>query len=87
MRTSGFRMFFGFILFLIITLIALRATMVFTAMKSGKTMYQIDVNNFNNPESYLTTSYEKDEKTGCIKFKDEFGVKHIVCNSYSITQY
>lgn len=65
--------------------IAIRAKLIMNA--NGKTLYQIDVNNFNSHESYITTDYTRDKETGCITFKDEFGLKHVVCNSYSITEY
>ncbi|MEN6292319.1 MAG: hypothetical protein ABFD07_09955 [Methanobacterium sp.] len=61
--------------------------MVVNAKRDNQTIYQIDVNSYNSVESYTTTDYTKDEKSGCIKFKDEFGLKHTVCNNYSITEY
>ena len=85
MRTTLFKGFFIFVLLLILGTIAIRAKMVMNA--NGKTLYQIDVNNFNSHESYITTDYTRDKETGCITFKDEFGLKHVVCNSYSITEY
>ena len=64
-----------------------KASLIADAKRNNKTIYQIEINNFNNVESYTTTDYERDEKSGCIKFKDEFGIKHVVCNNYSITEY
>ena len=81
MRTTLFKGFFIFVLLLILGTIAIRAKMVMNA--NGKTLYQIDVNNFNSHESYITTDYTRDKETGCITFKDEY----VVCNSYSITEY
>ena len=57
------------------------------AKRNNKTVYQIEVNNFNHIESYTTTDYVRDKESDCIKFKDEFGMKHVVCNNYTITEY
>lgn len=79
--------YFVFVLLLIIAIFGFRIYLVVDAKKTDKPIYEIEVNNFNNYEVYLTKSFTKDEKTGCISFRDEFGVKHIVCNNYTITQY
>jgi ABC-type Na+ efflux pump permease subunit len=87
-RTFGFVKFF--IIFVFIIMIGgfiFKGAMVVNAKKNNQTIYQIDVNTYNAVESYTTTDYTRDEKTGCIKFKDEFGLKHTVCNNYSITEY
>jgi hypothetical protein len=78
---------FTIIIATIVGCLILKINLITEAKKNNKTIYQIEVNNFNNFESYTTTEYEKEEKSGCIKFKDEFGIKHIVCNNYSITEY
>ena len=75
--------FFG----VFISLMLLRGYMVFNALNSNRTMYEVNVNSFNRIESYITTEYQRDSTTGCLKFKDEFGIKHIVCNNYTITEY
>lgn len=64
-----------------------RTYIVVDAKNNNKTIYEIEVNNFNVVESYTTTEYTRDDKSGCIKFKDEFGIKHTVCNNYSITEF
>jgi hypothetical protein len=89
MRTH-FRFFyivFGMILLTIIGLFVFKIDMIAEARKNGKTVYEINVNSFNRIETYTTTEFTRDEKTGCIKFKDEFGLKHVVCNNYTITEY
>jgi hypothetical protein len=89
MRTH-FRFFyivFGMILLTIIGLFVFKIDMIAEARKNGKTVYEINVNSFNRIETYTTTEFTRGEKTGCIKFKDEFGLKHVVCNNYTITEY
>ena len=86
MRNS-FKFFFTLIFILIIGSILWRVGLVINANKNGKVVYEINVNNFNQVESYFTTSYERDKETGCIRFKDEFGIKRTVCNNYTITEY
>jgi 3-dehydroquinate dehydratase len=61
--------------------------MIYDAKKNNKPIYEVHVNNFQQIETYMTGEYSKDEKSGCITFRDEFGIKHIVCNNYTITQY
>lgn len=80
----------GFIVGVFIIIIAafvVKGILVYNAVKSGKVIYQVDVNSFNGGESYLTKEYTKDEKTGCITFKDEIGIKRVVCNNYTISEY
>lgn len=74
--------FFGFISFIL-----LKVKLILDVKNNGSTLYEIQVNNFNTHETYMTTEYIRDKETGCIKFKDEFGIKHIVCNNYTISQY
>lgn len=81
------KIFFGFVILVIIFTIGLRVNMVLDAKKTGKTVYEISVNKFNEVEIYITSDYTRDEKSGCISFKDEFGIKKIVCNNYTITEY
>lgn len=71
----------------IISMMALRGAMIYRSLSGGEKVYEITVNNYQTPESYLTSKYEKDAKSGCITFKDEFGFKQIVCNNYTITEY
>ena len=84
---SLFKVMFVVVLIIIIGTFIFKVGLITDAKRNNKTIYQIEVNNFNNVESYTTTGYEKEEKTGCIKFKDEFGIKHVICNNYSITEY
>lgn len=84
---SLMRGFIVLVFIFIIGMIGFKAYLVIDAKKSDKQIYEIHVNNFQNPESYLTKEFIKDEKTGCISFKDELGIKRIVCNNYTITQY
>jgi hypothetical protein len=79
--------FFALIVIIIICVIAFRVNLVMNAKKDGKTIYEISVNKFNEVETYMTDSYTRDQQTGCIKFQDEFGIKRIVCNNYTITEY
>lgn len=72
---------------LIIGMFIFKGFMVYDAKKNNKPIYEVNVNNFQRIETYMTYEYSKDEKSGCITFKDEFGIKHIVCNNYTITQY
>lgn len=71
----------------ILALIAFQGYLVVSAKNRGEKVYQIDVNSFNGVETYMTNEYSKDEKTGCITFKDMIGIKRIVCNNYTITEY
>lgn len=84
---SFFKVMFVVVFIIIIGTFIFKIGLITDAKRNNKTVYQIEVNNFNNFESYTTTEYEKEEKTGCIKFKDEFGIKHVICNNYSITEY
>ena len=82
-----FKGFFALIFLFIIGMFVFKGVMIYNAKKSNKTVYEIQVNNFQQIESYFTSEYTKDKETGCITFKDEFGIKHIVCNNYTISQY
>ena len=82
-----FKIMFALIVLLIISTIVFKAGIIIDAKNHNKTIYQIEVNNYNQVESYTTTDYTRDKETGCIRFKDEFGIKHTVCNNYSITEY
>ena len=87
---TGFKFFkviFVLVWIFIIGMFIFRIALVSNAVNSDKPLYEISVNTFNEPESYLTSEYERDQTSGCIKFKDEFGIRHIVCNNYTITQY
>jgi hypothetical protein len=82
-----FKVFFLLIFIAIVGSIIFRASIIMSARKSGKTTYEIRVNSFKGSQDYITTEYTRDKETGCISFKDEFGVKQIVCNNYSISEY
>lgn len=78
---------FVVIVVIILSMITLRIVVVTNAMKDGKTVYGINVNSFNSHESYITKEYTRDKMTGCVTFKDEFGITRVVCNNYTITEY
>ncbi len=82
-----YKLFFGLIVLIILTFIGIRFTMISNSIKGGKSVYEINVNSFDKNESYITNEFTRDKETGCISFKDEFGIKRIVCNNYTITQY
>ncbi len=87
-NTFGFfKAYMVVIIMLIAGGIAFKVSMVMDARKNNKTLYEIEVNNYRNVETYTTTEYTRDQTTGCIRFKDEFGIKHTVCNNYTITEY
>ena len=92
--TTRFRVMNSFIFFIIVIVFFAAIGSVFYAgwfVYKGKSenriIYIIDVNNFNGRQTHVTYDYEKDETTGCISFKDEFGIKRTICNNYSITQF
>ena len=87
LTTMNFKFFFILILCLIIGLIAFKVVFISRAINSGKTLYQIDVNTYKHGETYITEKYIVDPKTKCISFKDEMGIKRIVCDGYTITEY
>lgn len=87
-KTFGFaRIFFVIVFVLIIGMFFFRVSLITSARNEGKTIYEIKVNNFQEVETYMTKEYTRDKETGCISFKDEFGIKHTVCNNYSITEF
>lgn len=87
-RTFSFvRIFMTLVFILIIGTILFRGYLILDAKNNKKQIYEIQVNNFQRIESYFTTEYTKDEKTGCITFKDDLGIKHVVCNNYTISEY
>jgi hypothetical protein len=68
--------------------IGFRVMLVYNAYNDGNgQLYQIDVNNFNTVETYLTREYVVDPNTKCITFKDEMHLQRTVCNNYTITKY
>lgn len=77
----------GAVFVLIISFFAFNMYFVIDAKNNGEKVYQIQVNSFNGIEMYMTNEYTKDEKTGCINFKDMVGIKRIVCNNYTITEF
>lgn len=90
MRNSGFgffKLFFGFVALVIVGLILFRVNVVMDARSKGKTIYEIRVNTYNQVETYVTSEYTRDKESGCITFKDEFGIKKVVCNNYTISEY
>lgn len=85
--TSLIKAFMVLVVTLIIGAFVFKINLITTARHNNKPVYEIEVNNFQNMETYTTTEYTRDQNTGCIKFKDEFGIKHTVCNNYTITEY
>ena len=73
--------------FLVVSFILLRMDFMVETKTKGKTLYSVEVINFTKNETYLTSDYTRDEKTGCISFKDMLGVKRTVCNNYTISEY
>lgn len=87
-RSFGFfKIVFVVIIGIILASFVFKIAMVVDAKGKGGKIYTIEVNTFNSVESYTTSEYERDDKSGCIRFKDEFGIKHTVCNSYTISEY
>jgi hypothetical protein len=84
---SFFRIIFFVILFVIIGSFVFKSAMIYRSFNGGKKLYQVDVNSFNNVETYLTDSYVVDPNTKCLIFKDELGIKRTICNNYTITEY
>jgi CDP-diacylglycerol pyrophosphatase len=84
---KAIRLFMIGILAIIVIGIIFKASIIVDAKKSGKTIYEITVNSFNQNQTYTTTEYTRDKESGCIIFKDEIGIKHVVCNNYNITEY
>jgi hypothetical protein len=82
-----FNVVFVGVFMIIIGSLIFKGIFVSRAINSGKTLYQIDVNNYNNHEIYITDKYIVDQNTKCLSFKDEMGIKRIVCNNYTITEY
>lgn len=78
---------FAIAIFAALVSIGLKFVFIAKGMNSDGKVYEITVNSYDGPESYFAKGYEKDTETGCIKFKDEFGIKRIVCNNYTITEY
>lgn len=84
---SFVRSFMMIVILLIIGMVIFKVALVFKSINSGVPVYSVTVNSYGGYEEYLTKEFTKDEKTGCITFKDELGVKRIVCNEYTITEY
>ena len=82
-----FKGFFVVIFLIFIGLLIFKGVFISRAISSGKTLYQIDVNNYKDMETYITEKYIVDPNTKCVSFKDEMGIKRIVCNNYTITEY
>lgn len=82
-----FKIVFALVAVLIIGGLIFKVVMIVDAKQNDKPLYEVNVNTFNQVESYTTTSYTRDKQSGCIEFKDEFGIQHIVCNNYTITKY
>jgi hypothetical protein len=81
------KLILGVIITIFISIVLLRGSMVVNSINGGKKLYEVKVNSYNTYESYLTNEFTKDKETGCITFKDEIGIKRIVCNNYTITEF
>ncbi len=86
MNSGFFKFFFILVLAIIIGSIGYRLVMVSNAHSSGKHVYEITVQNYKQNESYMCSEFTKDS-TGCLLFKDEFGIKHTVCSNYTISEW
>ena len=78
--------FFGIVVFIILSMIGFRGYMICDMKKDGKHLYEISIpGNKRQETSFFTEKYV--EKDGCITFKDEFGRSHRICGMYNITEY
>lgn len=84
---NAHKLILGIIITIFISIVLLRGSMVVNSINGGKKLYEVKVNSYNTYESYLTNEFTKDKETGCITFKDEIGIKRIVCNNYTITEF
>ena len=82
-----FKVITVFFFILVIGAFIFKGVLISRAMNGGKTLYQIDVNNYRYTETYITEKYIVDPNTKCVSFKDEMCIKRIVCNNYTITEY
>ena len=88
--SSEFKFFnaiFIFIVLIFIGTIVFKGYYFINAKNNNKKVYEIRVNNFNEIETYMTNDYTKEKESNCISFKDEIGIKRVVCNNYTITEY
>ncbi len=87
MRTH--KMLFKFVFVIVIGIFIFHGVVIGSALLKGEKIYVIDVNKFNDIETYYTTEYTIDEKTKCITFKNLIGFskKKTVCNDYTLTEY
>lgn len=84
---KGFRAIWGVFILLVVLVIGARAYFFAGAKEDGHHVYSITVHNFSGDQTYMTSDYKKDSATGCLTFKDEFGLKNTVCGNYSITEW
>jgi hypothetical protein len=82
-----FNVFFFLIVGIVVVSLLFRVYFVGSAIKMDKPLYEISVNKFGEVESYLTSKYHLDSTTNCITFKDELGIKRVVCGLYTISTY
>jgi hypothetical protein len=81
------KIFIILIMCIMVGMLVFKGVFITRALNTGKTLYQIDVNSFNGAQVYITEKYIVDPNTKCLSFKDEMGIKRIVCNNYTITEY
>ncbi len=84
---TKFKVVFIVMMVIVVALITFRASFIVNNIQKGEHVYYIEVNTFNQIETYVTTSYKLDSATRCLTFKDEFGFSKTVCNNYTITNY
>ena len=86
-QSTIIKFFIGIVAVLIIASFVYKINFITDAKRTNKPVYEIEVNTYNHIEIYTTTEYIRDQSTGCIRFKDAFGIKRVVCNNYTITEY
>lgn len=85
--SNGVKFLIGTVVLIMVGMFSLRVYLVTNMLKEGKHFYSIKVNSYRSSETYITKEYERDKMTGCITFKDEFGMTQVVCNGYTITEF
>lgn len=84
---SGFSKIWVVFIILIVLVIGVRGYFFAGAKSGGHHIYYITVHNFSGDQTYMATEYAVDSASGCLKFKDEFGLNNTVCGNYSITEW
>lgn len=79
--------FINLIFVIVFILIFYKIFLIVRAVGNSKPLYEINVNSYNQVETYITEKYIINPDTKCLSFKDEIGIKRTVCNNYTITEY